>query len=311
MKSITYSAPAKVILSGEHAVVYGKPAFVAAINLRLQVTVHEGESSRTGILGEIINEVKRYMKAKGQPFSDRACRLEVVSAIPVGRGLGSSAALSVAASAGLLEFFTGREPEQETVNNCAYTVEKLFHANPSGVDTTASCYGGLIFYRREFDFLKTISKLSMQIPKAFASRLWLVDSGKPEESTAEMVGMVGKRYNRNAKKTDGVLSCIEKSTKRFVVACMAEDEMLLRQSITENGKALGELGVVSAPTEKLISDLSILGTGKVTGAGGKKKGSGFLLFFAHDTSDVRPFFDRNKIPYLPFSPSLVGMKKEL
>lgn len=311
MKQIIYSAPGKVILSGEHAVVYGKPAFVTAIDMRLTVTVKASGALQTGKLGEIVKTVQAYMTKNHMHYADRPCALTVHSSIPVGRGLGSSAALSVASSAAILEFYTGNIPEKETVNNCAFLVEKMFHTNPSGVDTTASCFGGVIFFRREFDFLKTISKLHMKIPHAFASRLLLIDSGKPEETTAAMVEQVGKGYNRDAAHTDGVLNHIEKCTKRFVVACMAEDINLLKQSIMENQKDLNALGVVSPSTSTQLKKLETYGVGKITGAGGKKSGSGFLLFLADNIEKTGTFLQKNNISYLPFSPSLIGVQKEV
>lgn len=311
MKTITYSAPGKVILSGEHAVVYGKPAFVSAINLRLTVMVRPAEENQEGKPGEVITAVKQFITASGVMLRDHSCWLEIASDIPVGRGLGSSAALSVAASAALYEYLTGQRPSEEIINNCAYRVEKLFHANPSGVDTTAACYGGLIFFRKEFDFLKTISKLNMKIPSAFADKLLLIDSGKPEESTAEMVQNVGKRYNRSAKRTDAALGRIEKCTKRLVVASIAENHQLFSQCISDNQRELEELGVVSARTRDLLTELKPWGAGKVTGAGGRKGGSGYLLYFAHDPVAIKEYLDNKKISYLSFSPSLAGVRKEV
>src|SRR3972149_7972808 len=109
---ISYSAPAKVILSGEHAVVYGKPALVSAINLRLKFTVTNLARSCQDCNSDkeiffISNKVKQFLTEQKIKFIDRLFDYKIESEIPIGRGLGSSAALSVASVASFLEFYTG------------------------------------------------------------------------------------------------------------------------------------------------------------------------------------------------------------
>ena len=165
---ISYSAPAKVILSGEHGVVYGKPALVVAINLRLRCSAMISTTKLTHELTLFISKtVESYLQKKRIPFKNKYIALKFQSDIPSNRGLGSSAALSVAAAAAYLHVSTGHSMDRETINNVAYHIEKRFHANPSGVDVSASCFGGLIFYRKEFEFLKTISPLNFKLPKNF------------------------------------------------------------------------------------------------------------------------------------------------
>ena len=131
MKKISYSAPAKVILSGEHAVVYGKPALVSAIDRRLTVSVIESKNKdKDPRMAEIILIVKKYLHGKNIPIKEKDCHISIQSDIPIGRGLGSSGALSVAASASLMEFFSGTQFNPEEINNCAYQIEKLFHKMP-------------------------------------------------------------------------------------------------------------------------------------------------------------------------------------
>lgn len=312
MKKISYSAPAKVILSGEHAVVYGKPALVSAIDRRLTVTIIEGKSKHTdNKMAEIILIVKKYLQDKSIPISEKNCHISIQSDIHIGRGLGSSGALSVAASASLMEFFTGREFSPEEINNCAYQIEKLFHKNPSGVDPTTSCFGGLIFYRKEFEFLKTISSLHAKIPKEIAENLFLIDSGRPSETTADMVQQVGKLYNNKSKFVENIFQKIERTTKRMVVSLMKEDKEFFKQTITENESLLEKIGVVSSSTKKLIETLKSLGVGKITGAGGKKDGSGYLLFYSTEKNKLEKYLQEKNISYLAFNPSQEGVKKVL
>ena len=184
---ISYTAPAKVILSGEHAVVYGKPALVSAINLRLKFNLWEvtKKINDKNIL-LISSKVKEYLEKEKIVFKNKFFDFKIESEIPVGRGLGSSAALSVAAVASFLEFYTEQKFEKEIVNNLAFQIEKHFHKNPSGVDNSAACFGGLILYQRKIQ----LTNLKYKIPKKFEEKLLLIDSGEPKETTGEMVKLV-------------------------------------------------------------------------------------------------------------------------
>ena len=228
----------------------------------------------------------------------------------IGRGLGSSAALSVAAVAAFLDFYTGeRNFEKEIINILAYQVEKYFHKNPSGVDSSASCFGGLIFYRKEFEFLKNITQLNIKLPKNIEERLLLIDSGKPVETTMEMINLVGKFFSRTPKAVEKILYEIEKITKKMTVSIMREDTSLLKKCLVENEKMLEGLGVVSEKTKKLLTDLSTFGSGKITGAGGKEIDSGFILFLAEDKEKLEGFLKKRKIDYYQFVQDYQGLKK--
>ena len=131
--TLSYSAPGKIILSGEHAVVYGKPALVSAIDIRLTASIIEGKNKKLDPkMTGIILIVKKYLHDKSIPVEEKDCHISIQSDIPIGRGLGSSGALSVAAAASLMEFFTGTQFNLEEINNCAYQIEKLFHVQPVG-----------------------------------------------------------------------------------------------------------------------------------------------------------------------------------
>ena len=312
MKKISYSAPAKVILSGEHAVVYGKPALVSAINKRLTVSIIEDKNKRMNPkMAEIILIVKKYLQNKKVQIEEKNCHISIQSDIPIGRGLGSSGALSVVAAASLMEFFTGRQYNPEEINNCAYQIEKLFHKNPSGVDPTTSCFGGLIFYRKEFEFLKTISSLHAKVPKEIAENLYLIDSGKPYETTAEMVQQVGRLYNSKSMFVESIFQKIERITKRMVVSLMKEDAEFFKETITESEELLEKIGVVSSSTKKLLEILKPYGVGKITGAGGKKNSSGYLLFYVVEKNKLEKYLQEKNISYLAFQPSEEGVVKIL
>lgn len=315
MKIISYSAPAKVIFSGEHAVVYGKPAIVSSLDLRLKFTVTNSlRSQDNGNIDKAIlnisQKVKDFLKTEKINFVDKLFNYQIESKIPIGRGFGSSAALCVASSAGLLEFYTGNKFTKEEINNIAYQAEKYFHKNSSGVDVSASCFGGLIFYRKEFEFLKNITSLNFKVPKKIENGLYLIDSGKPAETTGYMVqNVVRGKYNKSPSLVEEILNDIEKTTKRMVVSLIKEDIDFFAKSLVDNQIFLEMLGVVSTKTKKLLSDLEPFGFGKITGAGGVKDGSGIILFYTNKKKELENYLKKKKIDYYKFHQDFRGLQR--
>jgi mevalonate kinase len=255
-QKISFSAPAKVIFSGEHAVVYGKPALVCALNKRLKFTLFPSLNKNFQNINKeilfIASKVKQYLKKEKIDFFDKPYDFKIESEIPIGRGLGSSAALSVTSVACFLNFFTGKNFDKQVVNNLALEIEKYFHTNPSGVDNTASCFAGLIFYRKEFDFLKSIFSLDIKISKKIKEHLFLIDSGNPKETTKEMVEKVKKKLIDKANYIEQILNDIEKITKKMVISLKKDKINDFIQCIIDNEIYLEMLEVVSLKTKNLL-----------------------------------------------------------
>ncbi|MDK3161613.1 mevalonate kinase [Anaerolineae bacterium CFX9] len=162
---IEASAPAKIILFGEHAVVYGCPAIAAPVSsLRAVATVaaEQNADGRFRLIAEDIGEdlalsmtddvdnalaVAAYKTAEacGQPLPGITIRLR--SDIPIASGLGSGAAVSTALVRALM-LALGRTPHPETVSQIVYEVEKVFHGTPSGIDNTVIAHEKPIFFVR-------------------------------------------------------------------------------------------------------------------------------------------------------------------
>ena len=175
---IKVSAPGKIHLLGEHIVVYGKPALLATVDLR--VTVHlRGEGVRwnkahpggVANLAKIIEPiVKKELKIKRIP----PYNIEISSQLPIGSGLGSSAAVSAAYIGALLSFLKIKW-DLALVNKLTYEAEKVFHGNPSGVDNATVIFGGI------------------NVPSKLAKKIVLINTGTPEETTKEMVEIVSSK----------------------------------------------------------------------------------------------------------------------
>jgi mevalonate kinase len=269
MKIIKVSAPAKLILSGEHAVVYGYPAIATAVNLRL--------------------------------IADRSGKIE--SSIPIGAGMGSSASFAVAFSAlrvGSLDL--GK------INNYAYELEKGLHGNPSGVDNTVVTYGGFLWYRKESESFKTFKQIN---PKIKLPKLFLLNSGKPAESTKEMVAYVGDLYKEKRKKTEGVFRGIEPITKGFLKLLLGEGDEKLGNLIRENERLLENLGVVSEKTKQIVRIIEKAGgSAKISGAGGRKEGSGMLIVYHKDIEKIILLGKKNGFDLSPIKLGEGGVRIE-
>ncbi len=170
---ITVSAPGKVHLMGEHAVVYGKPALLTAINLRLKITVesqvssikYQGKDNVQIICSEPTHYVRHIVKVVQEHFKLKQLppiKITIESQIPAGYHLGSSAAVAVA-TIGALMYFLKKVWNPTLINQLAYEAEKKMHGNPSGGDNTAVTFGGFIWFRRELETLKSMWQLPMRL----------------------------------------------------------------------------------------------------------------------------------------------------
>ncbi len=286
MKKVTVSAPGKLHISGEHAVVYGKPSLIVATSLRLYVTLTDNGASSFAALRKkdaYIAAIADVFEKKYGKAIDARCRIKIDSAIPIGSGMGSSAALAVALI-GALSVWHNHPWNPQVINDSAYLAEKTKHKNSSGSDPAVSAHGGILWYRKELEFLKTLWLLSLKIPRTFSPFI-LINTGRTE-STGDLVQAVAERKKRDEVRFAELLSQIENVTKAITVALHDEREDTFRQGIHTNELLLEELGVVSKSAQTLIRAIEQHGgVAKISGAGGIAGGSGVILV-SHQESEV-------------------------
>lgn len=211
MPAFRSTAPGKIILFGEHAVVYGRPAIAAPVSqVQAQVTVAAAPRQPAGEiliqapdvglrarladlptdhpLRRAVEETQRALGVARLP----ACTLHIASTIPVASGLGSGAAVSVALVRALAAFL-GHSLPDEQVSALAFEVEKLHHGTPSGVDNTVITYACPVYFvrgqpierlRLAAPFTLAIGDTGIASPTALAvgdlRRAWQVDPARYE-----------------------------------------------------------------------------------------------------------------------------------
>lgn len=288
---IAFSAPAKIHLLGEHAVVYGKPAIISATNLRLTLTlipaVNSNQGLKTGIhkiQTAIEKEIKKVYKPKRIP----PYQIEINSNFPLGSGLGGSAAISATLSAALLKLLKTKAQKQQ-IYDIAIAGEKAIHGNPSGSDLAAVIFGGTLWFRKELPILSLTSQISPTFftPRSSASQsevgptLFLINSGKPVETTGEMVAKVARLPANLKKETFNQLELLAKN--------LASGGNI-KQIFKEAHHCLVKLGVVGKNAQNLVKQIEKSGgAAKITGGGGYKTDSGMLLIYHPHPKKLKSF----------------------
>lgn len=280
------SAPAKVILFGEHFVVYGKMAVVMAIDRRAYVTVELKADDKIivkskaigvsgaftfngryqpiegGLDGEVkfkplYTLVKSIMNLFNETFG---LEIKIDSSIPVSAGLGSSAAVLVASAAAILDLLEVNF-NRDMIFKLAFESEKIIHENPSGVDPAISTYGGIIVYRRS----EGIKRINVDVDLPL-----IVGDTRIERSTGEMVSRVGEVRKRYPIVIDKIMDAGDSLAALGVEALKRGDLKTLGDLMNINHALLCALGVSNEAIEKLINAARRAGAlgAKLTGAGG-------------------------------------------
>jgi len=271
LKSIA-SAPGKIILFGEHFVVHGTKAILAAIDKRVTVTSTFTENktikvnSQLGTLEVPISSSYEEVKSEFRPFVYLANKiinsnqnvngLEVTidSDIPIGVGLGSSSACCVAAAASICGLF--KELSSEEILNLSIEAEKTIFPDTSGADCTVCTHGGMIEY-------PSIEK----IDNTFDLNLVIANSMIPH-NTKNSVEKVNK-FKENDEERFSQLCDLENGLiDEVIVAMKNNDAAAFGLKMSENQKYLEEIQVSNDTLRDMISSLNEISLGsKITGAG--------------------------------------------
>lgn len=236
MKKIVFSAPGSIILSGGALINFGRPALTMAISPRVKTIITEAEKLmvKDTYITEAIKIVQNHFEKNNISYKDKSFDLQVESDIPKEEKFGYSSSLLVAIIASLFFLYSDRLASQEEIALLAYQLEKKLIKKTYGIRTSVSSFGGLIYFRKEFEFLRTTSLLNIKVPKNIERHLMIIDDTGIEN-------IIGKNYNINPEKTDKVLFELEKITKRMVLSFIKEDSSLYQDCLRRERELLSSL----------------------------------------------------------------------
>lgn len=279
------TAPAKVIIVGEHFVVHGKPAVAMAIGMRSKVyaersgkdlEIHSNAIPAAGIFGgDKFEEIRGGPEAEAvlKPVKLAAdsvaaklgitgfgLRLKVDSPIPTGVGLGSSASVAVSTISATAKAF-GRTLSREEIRELASSSEAHAHGRPSGIDQTICAHGGIITYWRGMGFKHARSAHALKL---------VVGNTRIRRSTGEMVGKVSRFFESHPREAERLAREAGEIAEEAINAITEGDIAKLGVLMDENQILLEKVGVSTPELEKLVKAARGAGAlgAKLTGGGG-------------------------------------------
>jgi mevalonate kinase len=298
------SAPSKLILCGEHAVVFGRPAIALPLTgVRAEATVEAGERG-SGVVFDApdLGRSWRLADRPDDPFSELVCallnrlapgetldlRVAMRSDIPVASGMGSGAAIATALVRALAGHL-GATLAPEEISALVYESERRFHGTPSGIDNTVVAFERAVWFQRVTDTRSPTgqepSAVDDRVPVTTGGRrlttaliepvcigapltLLIGDTGVRSE-TKLPVGEVRRRREVEPARYEALFDRVGRAVAEVRAALAAGDVGTLGALLSENHALLREIGVSSPELERLVSaalEGGALGA-KLSGAG--------------------------------------------
>ncbi len=284
------TAPGKIILFGEHAVVYGQPAIAAPLStLRASAHVSTGSTGSGPVINAInlkmritaldeahqalMKAVDLALNEAGQPgTSDIEITLD--SGIPIASGLGSGAAIAASTIKAILSYH-GHRVNTARLSELVYEVEALHHGTPSGIDNTVICYEQPVFFIRG------------QQPEAFTPgapfEIVIADTGIPSP-TRVTVERVRQNWQKDKARSEALFKQIGQICLDAYQHILEGATAALGPLMDENQALLEAIDVSSPELEQLIAVARRAGAlgAKLSGGGG---GGNLIALVAHGTGN--------------------------
>lgn len=300
------SAPGKAILFGEHSVVYGKPAIAIAVDKKAVVTIREGTTDHTqvkipelNVYGSIDND-KGIITPQDEDFNpvspsfnvgileyiqhalhyhkfklDHGLDITVNLEIPIGAGLGSSAAITVATIAAAASY-SNNQLSREEIAKMAHQVEMNVQGRASPLDTTISTYGGFSYFTHSEGAVKLETDLEMPLVVGYTSQ---------PGNTGELIAMVKKLSLKHPSVINPILDIMETVTNNARESIIKGDQQKIGELMNINQGLLDSLGVNTLELSKMVYESRNAGAigSKLTGAGG---GGSIIAYCPGKTQEV-------------------------
>lgn len=295
MPAFSGSAPGKVILFGEHAVVYGQPAIAVPVH---QVAAHAFakpllrapsgtvhiQADQVGLDAELSsledsNPLALAIRLALQKIGVErplALHLKVTSTIPLAAGLGSGAAISVAIIRAISAFH-GKPLADAQVSDIAFEVEKIYHGTPSGIDNTVVTFAQPVY------FIKGKPVQTFEVGAPF--NLLIADTGVASP-TRVAVGDVRVAWEKDPARYDALFVKIGALVQKARTAIETGNNSLLGPLMDENHTYLQEIGVSSPELDALVTAARKAGALGAKLSGGGRGGNMIALTSEADIADI-------------------------
>ncbi len=286
MPAISSTASGKIILFGEHSVVYGHPAiaipvtevkaraiiraaprspsgeiFVDAPDINLHSSYHDLPQDHP--LAAAIRLVKSALSISNPP----ACQIRVTSTIPIAASLGSGTAVSVALIRSLSAFM-GRPLPDEQVSKLAYEVDRIHHGNPSGIDNSVITYAKPVYFERN----EPIQIINMAVPLS----ILIADTGIPSP-TSITVNDLNMRWEADPQRYNNIFFSVEEIVISARTAIETGKPIELGLLMSRNHNLLRDLGVSSPELDHLVKSALHVGALGAKMSGGGRGGNMIAL----------------------------------
>jgi len=269
---MSVSAPGKIILVGEHAVVYGQPAIAVPVwETQATATITERPVGSGCVL--IAPQIDLHIP------DDPDWQIELESQIPIASGMGSGAAIC-AALVRAIYAHVQQPVDAETVSQIVYQSEQLYHGTPSGIDNTVIAYGMPLWFVRNETGPPTMKPFQSEHPFTVA----IADSGVAS-STKEAVGQVRRAWQRDPNTYNQAFATMGQIARHARVAMETGDLILLGQLFDQNQSWLEKIDVSSPELDRLIVAAREQGAfgAKLSGGG---KGGNMIALVNDDTQQA-------------------------
>lgn len=329
-------APGKLILSGEHAVVYGYPALAMAVN---RYAVAEIKTQNLpGVLFRLLNfsyqkqitfaalkqlktsiqhNYQRFLRGElsirevlQQPIElaqyalsailellqcNKLSGLEITlqSDIPVGCGMGSSAATVLSIMQAMLQHLSF-EFSRESLWQLSLDAENMQHGHASGLDLHISLRGGAFYLHQD----KVAQRSTANLP------LFVVHTGVPQSSTGECVAFAAKFFH-----TSSIGKDFAAVTSAFDQALQVEQWHELPKIIQKNHELLSIIGVVPEKVQRFIAEINALeGAAKICGGGAVRgDNAGIVMVMMEDQEKFKKLCANYQYQCLEIMPECRGV----
>jgi len=269
----------KVILFGEHFVVFGQPGIASGIDKYVEVEIAKVKDSTDVTFDDKVFKEKVSMKENPENikckmlnamFKDEqfvkleGLKITINSNLPNGAGLGYSAAIAVAIARAMNQLFDLLWKDEQ-INETAHKSEQIVHGTPSGIDTACATYDSVIWFEKG-NKEKKDSVRRLKCGKAL--QFLLVDTGI-KHASKEALGVVKKYETASKKKFDIMCSDYKKLAGKAKQELQYGGVNELGKLMNENHSMLKELGLSTKEIDEIVKVAIYDGAlgAKITGAG--------------------------------------------